>query len=149
MSQRTKSVHGGSALGSGEDAANGQAQPNAEELDEFREVVASWIHLDEQVKKLQVAIRERKMAMNVLTPKIQNFMMKYKYDDLQTQAGKIRSSVREVSVPIKIKDVKEKLIAAGDKGEELVKTIFDAERPKVERRALRRIEPKVSLNLSI
>jgi len=123
-------------------------QPTEEELEEFKDTVDAWVHMDEQIKKLNMAVRERKMAMGVLTPKIQEFMIKYKYDDLQTKSGSIHSTVKKVAVPIKLKDVKQKLLAYGDQGEgeELMKEIFEAEREKVEKRALRRIPPKVSLN---
>jgi len=123
-------------------------KPTPEELEEFKHQVAQWIHLDDQVRKLVVAVKERKTAMNALNPIIQSFMMKYNYDDLSTQSGKIRTTKRTVRAPIKMSDVKNKLLEL-DSGDELVKKIFEAERPTVEKTSLRRIIPKVSLSLDI
>jgi hypothetical protein len=123
-------------------------KPTPEELEEFKHQVAQWIHLDDQVRKLVVAVKERKTAMNALNPIIQTFMAKYHYDDLSTQSGKIRTSKRTVRAPIKMSEVKNKLLEL-DSGDELVKKIFEAERPIMEKTSLRRIIPKVSLSLDI
>lgn len=123
-------------------------KPTAEELEEFKHQVAQWIHLDDQVRKLVVALKERKRTMNALNPIIQSFMLKYNYDDLSTQSGKIRTSKRTVKAPIKLSQVKTKLLEL-ESGEELVKKIFDEDRPAVEKTSLRRIIPKVSLSLDI
>lgn len=123
-------------------------KPTPEELEEFKHQVAQWIHLDDQVRKLVVAVKERKTAMNALNPIIQAFMMKYNYDDLSTQSGKIRTTKRTVKAPIKMSEVKNKILEL-DSGDELVKKIFEAERPTMEKTSLRRIIPKVSLSLDI
>jgi hypothetical protein len=123
-------------------------KPPPDELEEFKNQVSQWIHFDDQVRKLTIAVKERKRAMNALTPMIQAFMIKYNYDDLNTQSGKIRASKRTVRAPIKLSDVKTKLLEL-DSGEDIVKQIFEAERPTVEKTSLRRIIPKVSLSLDI
>lgn len=126
-------------------------EPTPEELETFKVHVSEWSKLDEQIKKLSVAIRERRVHQRALSAQIQEFMGKYKYDDLQTRSGRIRHNVRTVPVPLKLSEVRAKILElGGDAGEEIVHKIFeDPERPKVEKRSLRRIVPKVSMHLDI
>lgn len=124
--------------------------PTDEELETFRQQVSEWSKLDDQVRKLGIAIRERRIHQRALTSKIQDFMFKHGYDNLNTNSGRIKASVRQVRQPLKLKDIREKILALHNlSGEELVAQIFDAERPTVEKKALRRIMPKVSLSLDV
>lgn len=125
--------------------------PTDEELAEFRQQVGEWIKIDEQVKKLSIAMRERRIHQKALGARIQEFMMRYKYDHLNHNSGcRIRSNVRQVKQPIKLTEIREKILEfQGLSGEDLIKSIFDADRPLVERRSLRRIVPKVSMSLDI
>lgn len=124
--------------------------PTEEELEMFRQQVSEWSKLDDQVKKLCIAIRERRIHQRALTTKIQEFMFKHGYDNLNTQAGRIKASVRQVKAPLKLADIREKILAMHNlSGEELVAFIFESERPTVEKRSLRRIMPKVSLSLDV
>ena len=126
-------------------------EPTPEELETFKVHVSEWSKLDEQIKKLSVAIRERRVHQRALSSQIQEFMGKFKYDDLQTRSGRIRHNVRTVPVPLKLSEVRAKILElGGDAAEEIVTKIFeDPERPKVEKRSLRRIVPKVSMHLDI
>lgn len=123
-------------------------KPTPEELDEFKNQVAQWIHLDEQVKKLSIAIRERKCALAALTPMVQTFMHKFNYDDLNTQNGKIRTTTRVVKAPVTLTDVRAKLLEL-EGGDVLVHKIFEENRETREKVSTRRIIPKVSLSLDI
>lgn len=124
--------------------------PTDEELEMFRQQVSEWSKLDDQVKKLGIAIRERRIHQRALTGKIQEFMFKHGYDNLNTQAGRIKASVRQVKAPLKLADIREKILAMHNlSGEELVECIFGGDRPTVEKRSLRRIMPKVSLSLDV
>jgi hypothetical protein len=123
-------------------------EPNSEELDDFKNIVSEWFKYDDQIRKLVIAIKERKNHQKFLNTKIQEFMFKYEYNDLNTQHGRIKSKSREVKVPIKITDIKDKIIQYKDlSGEELLNQIFNDERPKVMKQSLSRIIPKVSLTL--
>lgn len=127
-------------------------KPSEEDLELFRQQVAEWLKLDEHVRKLSVALRERKVHQRALAGKIQNFMIRYNYDNLNTQQGRIRSSVRTVKQPIRLSDVKSKLEELGDQpmtAQELFDRIFNTERPTTVKQSLRRVIPKVSLNLDI
>lgn len=123
-------------------------QPTQEELELFKQQVQQWSKLDEQMKKLSIALRERRVQQKALGSKIQDFMITYKYDNLNANGSRIRSTVRQVKQPFSLREVKEKVLQVG--GEDMASQIFDTEsRPVVERRSLRRIVPKVSMSLDI
>lgn len=125
-------------------------KPTEEELHEFKEQVRAWLALDDIVRKMKLAIRERRKAQDVLSASMKKFMQTHAIDDLDTQHGKICFSCREVKKPISIQEIKAKLQELSDKtGEELWKDIFEAERPTIEKQSLRRIVPKASMHLDI
>ena len=128
--------------------ATGKPEPNSEELDSFKNLVSEWFKYDDQIRKLNIAIKERKKYQKALNTQIQEFMFEYQYNDLNTQYGRIKSNVREVKVPIKITDVKDKIMKYKDmSGEELLNQIFNEERNTVVQKNLRRIIPKVSMTV--
>jgi hypothetical protein len=63
---------------------------NNEEFAEFKNNVKEWLVLDDDILTLQKAIKDRKTKKNELTPKISNFMDKFKINDLNTNNGKIK-----------------------------------------------------------
>lgn len=126
--------------------------PSEEAMELFKQQVAEWLRIDDTVRKLSVAIRERRVHQRALADKIKVFMNKYGYDNLNTQAGRIRASTRTVKQPLKVNDIKTKLLELGDQAltpEEIVARIFDAERPTMVKQSLRRIVPRVSLALDL
>lgn len=125
--------------------------PTEEELTTFRQQVSEWTKLDDQVKKLGIAIRERRIHQRALSGKIQEFMFKHGYDNLNTQCGKIKASIRQVKQPLKLSDIRAQILELSNlSGPELVAKIFDdSNRATVEKKSLRRIMPKVSLSLDI
>lgn len=126
--------------------------PSDEEMEMFKQQVAEWLRIDETIRKLTVALKERKVHQRALTQKVQDFMTKYGYDNLNTQAGRIRASTRNVKQPLRLSDVRAKILEMGEQrltAEEIVARIFDAERPSVAKTSLRRIVPKVSLQLDL
>ena len=128
--------------------------PNAtdDEVQDFKNKVSEWVKIDEQIRKLQIAIKERRVHKKVLGAKIQEFMTKNGYDNLNTQQGVIKSSVREAHVPIRLSEVKMKLTAISEENvqfKEAITKIFNEERPLVVKSSLKRIIPKVNNVLSI
>jgi hypothetical protein len=124
------------------------AQPTEEELDSFKNLVNDWFKYDDQIRKLDIAIKERRSYQKALNSKIQEFMFKYQYNDLNTQHGRIKSNVREVKVPIKVTEIREKILKFPElSGIELIEKLFNEERPTVVRKNIRRIIPRVSLTL--
>lgn len=124
--------------------------PTEDELEMFRQQVSEWMKLDDSIRKLTVAVRERKIHQQAIGTKIQEFMHKFNYDNLNTQMGRIKANVRKVKQPLRLTDIREKILTLqGLTGEELVAKIFDEDRPVTEKRSLRRVIPKVSLSLDI
>jgi hypothetical protein len=127
---------------------NRRLEPSDEELENFKNLVNDWFKYDDQIRKLVIAIKERKNYQRVLNSKIQDFMFKYQYNDLNTQHGCIKSNVKEVKAPIKITEIKDKILKYKELcGEDLLKQIFEEERPMLVKKALKRVIPKVSLTL--
>jgi hypothetical protein len=134
-------------------------KPNPEDTDMFKQQVSEWLKLDDQVRKLTCATRERKLHQKALAEKIQQFMSMHGFDDLNTAQGVIKHNVRTVKQPVKILDVRMKLEDLVLKQEsassepmtykQLFDSIFEAERPTVVKQSLRRRIPKVSLNLDL
>ena len=85
-------------------------EPTDEELENFKNLVNDWFKYDDQIRKLIIAMKERKNYQRVLNTKIQDFMVKYNYNDLNTQHGCIKSNVKEVKAPIKITEIKDKIL---------------------------------------
>lgn len=123
-------------------------EPTEEELDTFKNLVNDWFKYDDQIRKLKIAMKERKNYQRVLNNKIEEFMFNFKYNDLNTQHGRIKTNVKECKVPIKMNDIKTMIIKYNDlSGEELLKRIFESDRQTVVKKNIRRIIPKVSLTL--
>jgi hypothetical protein len=107
-------------------------EPSKEELETFKNLVNDWFKYDDQIRKLQIAMKERKNYQRVLNSKIEQFMFNYKYNDLNTQHGRIKTNVKECKVPIKMNDIKTKIMQYNNlSGEELLKRIFEEDRTTV------------------
>jgi HD superfamily phosphohydrolase len=129
-------------------AINEKKDPTEEELESFKSLVKDWFKFDDQIRKLMIAIRERKVYQKELDKQMQNFMIKFGYNDLNTSHGRIKSNVREVKAPIKMKEIKDQLCNNKDMtGPELYEKIFNTDRQTYVKSSLRRIVPKVSLRL--
>ena len=125
-------------------------QPTQEELEDFKMRVSEWTKLDDQVRKLNIAIRERRTHQRALADGIQNFMVKFGYDNLNTNQGRIVHSVRKTKEPIRIHEIRDLLLEQKNlSGEQIFKAIFEKERPVVEKQSIRRVIPKVSMSLEI
>jgi hypothetical protein len=67
---------------------------------------------------------------------------------LNTQHGRIKANEKETKLPIKIGDIKTKIIQYKDlSGEELLKRIFEEDRETVVRKKIHRIIQRVSLSI--
>jgi hypothetical protein len=123
-------------------------EPTEEELESFKNLVKDWFKYDDQIRKLIIAIKERKSYQKALNSKIQDFMFKFGYNDLNTQHGRLKANMREVKLPVKIHDVKDKILKNPQlSGEDLYNAIFNDERPTVVKKNIKRVIPKVSLIL--
>jgi len=126
-------------------------EPSKDELDTFKNLVNEWFKYDDVIRKLVVALKERKTLQKALNSKIEDFMFKYNYNDLNTQNGRIKATKRETHKPINLKEIKDIIENNKDlKGDELLAKIFNKEdRPLIMKKTIKRIIPKVSLSLDI
>ena len=83
-----------------------QRKPTQEEREDFRNKMTEWLKLDEQIKKLSIAMRERKKLQNVLNTYIKEFMYKYNYEDVNIDNCKVRARKRESLKPLKVVECK-------------------------------------------
>jgi hypothetical protein len=133
-----------------EDIIN-NTEPTKEELETFKNLVSEWFKYDDIIRKLEVALKERKTIQRALNSKIEDFMFSYKYNDLNTQNGRIKATTRTVQKPVNLKEVRTIIENHKDmKGDELLDLIFNkSDRPKTTKKVIKRIIPKVSLSLDI
>jgi hypothetical protein len=120
-----------------------------EEFSEFKNSVKEWLTLDDDIITLQKAIKDRKFKKNDLTPKILDFMNRFKINDLNTLNGKLKFTKSLQTKPLN----KQFLISRlGDffkdftKGEKAASFILE-NRDKEEKLKLRRVINKKELNL--
>jgi hypothetical protein len=125
-----------------------KVEPTADELETFKNLVNDWFKYDDQIRKLKIAMKERKKYQRALNNKIEEFMFNFKYNDLNTQHGRIKTNVKECIVPIKMNDIKTKIIQFKElSGEELLKRIFEEDRQTIVKKNIKRIIPRVSLTI--
>jgi len=124
-------------------------EPSEEELSDLKSMVNDWFKYDDQIRKLQIAIKERKLHQRALQIKIEKFMFEYQYKDLNTQHGKIKANERKVKIPVKMTEIKEKIIELKHlSGEDLLNEIFNKEnRQTVIKKNIRRVIPTVNLQI--
>lgn len=127
------------------------SEPTKEELDTFKNLVGEWFKYDDIIRKLEVALKERKTLQRALNNKIEDFMFMYKYNDLNTQNGRIKATIKTIHKPINIKEIKTIMENHKDlTGTELFTMIFNKEdRPTTTKKVIKRVIPKVSLSLDI
>ena len=119
--------------------------PSEEELDDFKNKMSEWLKLDEQIKKLSIAIRERKKFQSTLNIYIQTFMFKYDYNDISINNSKIKARQKESIIPLKINDIKNKMLEFNNiSGEELIKKIFEENRETTLKNSVTRVTPKIN-----
>ena len=117
--------------------------PTEDELADFKNKMAEWLKIDEQINKLAIAIRERRKLQNALSGYIKEFMFKFNYHDVSIHNSKIKARQRETLVPLKVNDIKAKMIEYKDlRGEELLNKIFDNREKKVIN-TVKRVIPKI------
>lgn len=133
--------HGGSS-GSSARAVQPMELPDNAVLDEFKNQVRIWIEIDNQVAKLQQAMRERNAVKKQLTEKILRFMGKYNIEDLNTRDGsKLRYRVATVKPTVSKAEIKKRLLENYNKVQnldQLTEIVFSAQE-QVQKVSLRRM----------
>jgi len=121
-----------------------------EEVQDFKNQVAEWVKLDDQIKKLRDALKERRVHQRALGTRVQEFMKRNGYDNLNTQNCVIKSTIREAPTPIKLVEIRTQLFALENETlpiKEVIERLFFAERPKVTKQSLRRVVQKASMDI--
>jgi len=111
-------------------------------LDEFKVDVRTWIELDDSIKALQNAIKERRHAKKHLTDRITCFMNSNEIEDLITKNGRIRYKTNYVKAPLSHSDIQERICTFFDsesEAKELLSAIFGT-RGRSEKTSLRRMK---------
>lgn len=84
-------------------------RPDGAVLEEFKHHVKLWMELDNQIKKMNAIVKEKRTVQKTLTEKILAFMIRYNIEDLNTKDGKLRYKVTRVKPSVKAKDIKQNI----------------------------------------
>ena len=111
-------------------------------LEEFKDNVKQWLDLDNQLKRLAAASKERRKKKTDINLKILDFMGRFNIEDLNTKDGIIRYRKTFVKEPLSQKTIKaklEELFKDDQDNFEKIGKIF-TDREKVEKTSLRRLK---------
>ena len=111
-------------------------------LEEFKNNVKQWIKLDNQLKRLAAASKERRKKKDEINLSILEFMSKFNIEDLNTKDGIIRYRKTFVKEPLSQKTIKnklEELFKDDQENFEKIEKIF-TDREKIEKMSLRRLK---------
>ena len=114
------------------------------QLSNFKEKVKKYLNLDNDIRKLEKIVREKKQAKKKLTELILTFMGDYNIEDMTTGNGKLTRSVSYTKKPLNKETLKSKLgeyFKNYEKGEEIANYIIE-KRDKEERVRLKRFIKK-------
>ena len=105
-----------------------------------------WLELDNQIKKMNAIVKEKRTVQKALAEKILGFMMRYNIEDLNTKDGKLRYKVTRVKPAVKVKDIKQNIQSYFSADNELCNKVLAAAFPQhpqnivVEKPSLRRLK---------
>lgn len=80
------------------------------DLEEFKANVNKWLSIDDDIMKLNKALRDLKKKKKELTPKISIFMEKNEIKDCETGDGLLKHNITYVKKPLSRKLISDKLI---------------------------------------
>lgn len=125
--------------------------PTQQELEDFKNHVRVWMEIDNSIRKMQSAIKERNQAKAILSQKVLTFMARFNIEDLNTKEGVLRYRVTHVKAPISQTIIKNKLLENYDpkiSADELSRRIFDdSGRQVTEKHSLRRFRKAAPLTV--
>ena len=108
--------------------------PDNAVLEEFKNQVRLWLEVDNQIQKIQQAVRERNVLKKNLSEKILRFMAKYNIEDLHAKDCTLRYKLTTVkSTPSKaeIKQLMEENYNKAESMEKLMEICFAKQERKV------------------
>lgn len=86
-----------------------QKQQKETALETFKQVCKQWLTLNDDIRKLQAAIRLRRQFQKELTPKMLNFMKTQQIEDLDTGDGKLKYTIMNRKAPLNKDNIQKKL----------------------------------------
>lgn len=110
-------------------------------LEEFKKNVKNWLKLDNDIKRVQLALKGLKEKKNSINEEILNFMKKFNIEDLNTKDGVIRYKTTYVKEPLSQKTIKNKLQEMFENQPEIYEKIegIFTNRGKIEKNSLKRV----------
>ena len=66
-------------------------------LDEFKKEVKEYLHIDNDIKKLMEAVKERKKRKKILSTSIISFMKTHNIQDLNSEDGRLKYSLSKTA----------------------------------------------------
>jgi seryl-tRNA synthetase len=110
-------------------------------LEEFKKNVKNWLKLDNDIKRVQLALKGLKEKKNSINEEILNFMKKFNIEDLNTKDGVIRYKTTYIKEPLSQKTIKNKLQEMFENQPEIYEKIegIFTNRGKIEKNSLRRV----------
>ena len=83
--------------------------PDGTSLDDFKNDVRTWVELDNSIRRMQAATKERRAAKSMLTERILGFMNRYNIEDLNTKDARLRYKTAYTRVPLSHQTIKERI----------------------------------------
>ena len=84
-------------------------QTEQKDVDQFKQVCKQWLALNDDIKKLQQAIKVRRQFQSELTPKMMVFMKEKQIEDLDTGDGKLKYKITNRKLPLNKDNIQKKL----------------------------------------
>lgn len=84
-------------------------QTVSKDVDQFKQICKQWLALNDDIKKLQGAIKVRRQFQNELTPKMMSFMRDKQIEDLDTGDGKLKYTITNRKAPLNKENIQKKL----------------------------------------
>ena len=125
------------------DASSSQVSAGPYLLDDFKSDVCTWIELDDSIKTLQHAIRDRRLEKQKLTQRIIGFMDHHDIEDLNTKSGRIRYKTNYVRPQVSKTNIRDRISSFfpndAQFADDIVTAIYSS-REVTERQSLRRLK---------
>ena len=117
-------------------------------LQQFRQYVTGWIELDNGIKKLQLALKEKREVKNKVAARIMEFMMQHDVEDVNIRDVRLRYKVVQAKTSLTQKQIKERLMERLPDAQKHVDEAFHSQ-GVIDRPTLRRLKVKaLSMDVS-
>jgi hypothetical protein len=118
--------------------------PDSRQLDAFKNDVRTWIEVDNSIRDMHAAIRDRRAAKKSLTDRILSFMEEFNIEDLNTKDGRLRYRMSYVRAPLSHASIKDRIsnyFASNASAAQEVHGAVFGNRERSEKLSLRRLKP--------